>query len=135
MPLGGNRFGLLRQMFSLFITMLIGGLWHGAGWIFIVWGGLHGIYLIINHGWHIIRRALGHDLEKSSWWGRGLSHIITFLAVVVSWVFFRAESFAGAKSILWSMAGMNGISLPTFLAGRFHLIQGRKLSSAWGQAK
>jgi D-alanyl-lipoteichoic acid acyltransferase DltB (MBOAT superfamily) len=117
-PLGGNRKGNSRRYLNMMITMLLGGLWHGAGWTFVVWGGLHGIYLTINHGWHNIRRALGHDLNQSSWWGRGLSYIITFLAVVVSWVFFRSESFVGAKSILWSMAGMNGISLPKSLAGR-----------------
>ena len=44
------------------LTMLLGGLWHGAGWTFVVWGGLHGIYLVINHVWHALRRRLGHDL-------------------------------------------------------------------------
>jgi len=62
-PLGGNRKGSTRRYFNLMVTMLLGGLWHGAGWTFIIWGGLHGIYLAINHVWHGLRRHLGHDLS------------------------------------------------------------------------
>lgn len=126
-PLGGNRKGSMRRSLNLMITMLLGGLWHGAAWTFVVWGGLHGIYLTINHGWHMVRRSLGHDLERSTLLGRGVSYIVTFLAVVVSWVFFRAESFSGAKSIIWSMVGMNGISLPRSLEGQMG-----SLLSEWG---
>ena len=60
-------------------TMLLGGLWHGAGWNFVIWGGLHGIYLVINHGWHRLREALGHDLTKSSRWGRSLLKALLLL--------------------------------------------------------
>ena len=97
------------------ITMLLGGLWHGAGWTFVVWGALHGVYLMINHAWQALRIALGQDITRSSWWGRGLSQLITFTAVVIAWVFFRAESFSGAINVLQAMAGMNGIPLPHFL--------------------
>lgn len=117
-PLGGNRKGNTRRSLNLMITMLLGGLWHGAGWTFVVWGGLHGIYLAVNHGWQSLRRALGHDINHASWLGRGLSYAITFLAVVVAWVFFRAESFTGAKTVLRAMVGMNGLSLPESLSGR-----------------
>ncbi len=110
-PLGGNRKGKWRRYVNLMITMLLGGLWHGAGWTFVVWGALHGFYLMINHGWRALRRALGHDLSCSSWWGRGLSLLITFMAVVVAWVFFRAESFGGAMNILEGMCGVNGFYL------------------------
>ncbi|MFK5948607.1 MAG: MBOAT family protein [Methylococcales bacterium] len=100
-PLGGNRNGNTKRYRNLMITMLLGGLWHGAGWTFIVWGGLHGIFLIINHGWHHLRRHfLGHDLNHSSFIGNLVSCCITFLAVTIAWVFFRATDFSSAVSIL-----------------------------------
>jgi alginate O-acetyltransferase complex protein AlgI len=102
-PLGGNRHGQFRRYLNLLITMLIGGLWHGAGWTFIVWGGLHGIYLIIHHSWQSIRKKLGQDLNRSSWWGRLTGRAITFIAVVIAWVLFRAENLTTARSILGSM--------------------------------
>lgn len=111
-PLGGNRKGPLRRHLNLMATMLLGGLWHGAGWTFVIWGGLHGIYLVINHGWHGLRRAMGHDLNQSGLLGQVLGRLITFLAVVVAWVFFRAENFDVSLSILKGMAGMNGLILP-----------------------
>jgi D-alanyl-lipoteichoic acid acyltransferase DltB (MBOAT superfamily) len=111
-PLGGSRKGKVRRYLNLMITMLLGGLWHGAGWTFVVWGALHGFYLMMNHAWHTVRRALGHDLSHSSCWGRGLSQLITFIAIVVAWVFFRAESFDAAINILSGMIGINGFALP-----------------------
>jgi alginate O-acetyltransferase complex protein AlgI len=102
-PLGGNRHGNLRRYLNLLVTMLIGGLWHGAGWTFILWGGLHGIYLIVHHGWQWARKKLGQDLKKSSWGGRLLGRMITFIAVVIAWVLFRAETLASAKLIVQSM--------------------------------
>ncbi|MEK8020808.1 MAG: MBOAT family O-acyltransferase, partial [Candidatus Parabeggiatoa sp.] len=116
-PLGGNRKGSIRRYINLMITMLLGGLWHGAGWTFVAWGALHGVYLMINHAWRTLRAALGQDITHSSWWGRGLSQLITFTAVVIAWVFFRAESFSGAINVLQAMAGMNGIPLPYFFIG------------------
>jgi hypothetical protein len=104
------------------ITMLIGGLWHGANWTFVVWGALHGFYLIVNHGWHKLRSGLfGHDLKKSTWFGRGTARIVTFLSLAVGWVFFRAESLDGAINILSAMFGGNGISLPRGLHGKLHI--------------
>ena len=109
--LGGNRHGTFRRYLNLMLTMLLGGLWHGAGWTFVIWGGLHGTYLCINHGW----RALCAKLS----WTFAPSHIntlvfgaITFIAVVIAWVFFRAESASGALHILQGMAGCNGVTLP-----------------------
>jgi D-alanyl-lipoteichoic acid acyltransferase DltB (MBOAT superfamily) len=61
-PLGGNRHGQARRYANLLTTMILGGLWHGAGWTFIFWGALHGTYLVVNHGWHWICRLSG--LEK-----------------------------------------------------------------------
>jgi D-alanyl-lipoteichoic acid acyltransferase DltB (MBOAT superfamily) len=109
--LGGNRRGKTRRYVYLAITMLLGGLWHGAGWTFVVWGALHGLYLIINHAWH----ATILNLRLSRFFsGRAYSiasGMLTFFAVVVAWVFFRADSFSGAIAILKGMAGMNGATL------------------------
>ena len=122
-PLGGSRVGKMRRYINLMITMLLGGLWHGAGWTFVIWGLLHGLYLVINQAWHAIRKSIGHDLKTSSWIGRGTARIITFVAVVVGWVFFRAESFNGAVSILSAMAGGNGIALPENFVGKLGAIE------------
>jgi len=113
-PLGGNRYGKTRRHINLMTTMLLGGLWHGAGWTFIFWGGLHGAYLVINHQYRSFRSWIGKDTREDGWLLRGIGWLVTFLAVIVSWVFFRAESFSSAQSILSSMIGLNGISLPGF---------------------
>jgi D-alanyl-lipoteichoic acid acyltransferase DltB (MBOAT superfamily) len=110
--LGGNRQGAARRYLNLLITMLLGGLWHGAGWTFVFWGGLHGLYLIINHAWQALRRAAGFDPGHGTRAGRALARVITFVAVVVSWVFFRAENFDAALAMLGGMAGLNGVTLP-----------------------
>ena len=110
-PLGGNRKGRVRRYLNVMITMVLGGLWHGAGWTFVIWGTLHGLYLLINHGWRALRQALGHDLNSTSWWGRGMAQVVTFTAVVVGWVFFRSETLGGAIHILLTMFGANGLSL------------------------
>lgn len=114
-PLGGSRKGQLRRYLNLVITMLLGGLWHGAGWTFIFWGGLHGTYLVINHLYRSVRKSLGHNLKDDGWLIRGVGWLATFIAVVISWVFFRANNFVTATSILKSMFGFNGIQLPVFL--------------------
>ena len=110
--LGGNRKGSTRRYFNLLITMILGGFWHGAGWTFIVWGGLHGFYLVANHGWRCIREALGQDANSSSWLGRMASLTLTFFVVVIAWVFFRAPNIDTALNILQGMAGVNGLVLP-----------------------
>lgn len=112
-PLGGNRKGKVRRYLNLMTTMLLGGLWHGAGWTFIMWGGLHGLYLIVNHAWHGIRRSLGQNPEQALPAPlRQFSVLLTFLTVVIAWVFFRADTFDHARAIVWAMAGGNGCSLP-----------------------
>ena len=108
--IGGNRKGKIRRHLNLMITMILGGLWHGAGWTFILWGGLHGFYLIINHGW----RAFSKNRDKTRI-NLFFGWIITFLAVVVAWVPFRSESITSAKNFLQSMLGLNGIGLPVSL--------------------
>ena len=116
LPLGGNRRGPWRRAVNLMVTMLLGGLWHGANWTFVAWGGLHGIYIVINHAWHSLNRTLSNYWTfQSGWLTRSLAQGITFLAIVVAWVFFRSESFTGAINMLSSMALLNGISLPVSL--------------------
>jgi alginate O-acetyltransferase complex protein AlgI len=111
-PLGGNRKGVPRRYLNLMVTMVLGGLWHGAGWTFVLWGALHGGYLAVNHGWHALRRRLGHDLESSSAFGRACGCALTFVAVVAAWVVFRAADMASATVMLKAMAGANGLVLP-----------------------
>jgi hypothetical protein len=99
----------VRRYFNLFVTMVLGGLWHGAGWTFVVWGALHGVYLVINHLWQSLRGTEGAaSNSKPRFW----AWLLTFLAVVVGWVFFRAKSVDVAVDILRGMAGLNGIVLP-----------------------
>jgi D-alanyl-lipoteichoic acid acyltransferase DltB (MBOAT superfamily) len=111
-PLGGNRKSRTRRYTNLLLTMLLGGLWHGAGWTFVLWGALHGIYLVINHGWREFRRRLGHNLHHSTPWGRRAGCLLTFIAVVAGWVLFRAPDVTTAQAILCAMAGFNGLVLP-----------------------
>lgn len=99
-PLGGNRYGQLLKYRNLLLTMTIGGLWHGAGWTFVIWGVLHGILLSINHLWREqCNKFPGLKKMMPSW----MSRILTLLAVVVLWVFFRASSVDSATKILSAM--------------------------------
>jgi alginate O-acetyltransferase complex protein AlgI len=94
-PLGGNRKGELLTYRNLLLTMLIGGLWHGAGWTFVVWGGLHGAYLAAGR----LRRG-GQDTERARGLALWRQRLITFHLVCLAWVFFRADSFGTAKDVL-----------------------------------
>ncbi|HEY2343882.1 MAG TPA: MBOAT family protein [Chthoniobacteraceae bacterium] len=108
-PLGGNRYGVVRRYLNLFLTMLLGGLWHGAGWTFLVWGGLHGIYLCINHLW---LRIIGKRAWAQSPPARFVGWAITLFAVIIGWIVFRAASLSTAWAILLGMAGRRGIGSP-----------------------
>ena len=110
--LGGNRRGTLRRYANLFVTMLLGGLWHGAGWTFVVWGALHGAYLCVHQAWSAWREHRGVPRRPATRLGTAAATALTFLAVVVGWVFFRATSFDAATALLGSMAGLHGIVLP-----------------------
>ena len=123
-PLGGNRKGRVRRYANLMTTMLLGGLWHGAGWTFVFWGGLHGFYLVINHAWRHLRKSMGHNLEKDTFLGRLLAGGLTFLAVIVAWVYFRAESFQSANLIISTMFGLQHASfLETTVFSKRELLQ------------
>ncbi len=114
-PLGGNKKGSVRTYTNLFTTFLIGGLWHGAGWTFVVWGGLHGIAMIIHRIWS----SLG--LKLWAW----VAWLVTFNFVNITWVFFRAESFADAWRVIKAMFGMSasGIVLPGFLVRHLSFLE------------
>jgi alginate O-acetyltransferase complex protein AlgI len=101
-PLGGNRLGEQRRYLNLMLTMLLGGLWHGAGWNFLIWGGLHGLYLCVNRLWQEGRGLAGPASRLAAI----LSWSITFFAVVIAWVFFRARTLAGAWQMLASLFGV-----------------------------
>ncbi len=89
------------------ITMLLGGLWHGAGWNFVIWGGLHGVLLILTHAWTAVRERLGlAALGEEGQWTRPLAIAATYGTVVVAWVFFRAETLGGALGVLKGMMGL-----------------------------
>ncbi|MGH8653622.1 MAG: MBOAT family O-acyltransferase [Gammaproteobacteria bacterium] len=107
-PLGGNRSGKVRRYVNLFVTVLLGGLWHGAGWTFVFWGALHGFYLIVNHAWQALRTHLRFPGGGTPW-GRALARLLTLMAVIIGWVFFRAESVEAALNLLSAMGGTHGL--------------------------
>ena len=111
--MGGNRKGRVRRHINLAMTMLLGGLWHGAGWNFVIWGGLHGFYLIVNHGWRALLPKALHDRLSRNIAAGLTSQILTLLAVIVAWVFFRAETLASGISIVGSMLPSIPISEPS----------------------
>lgn len=113
-PLGGNRQGRLRRHCNLMATMLLGGLWHGAGWNFVIWGGLHGLFLVINHAWQSLRPAIGNPTRLA----RTLSVSLTFLCVTFAWVFFRSPDVPSAVRVLSGLAGLDGVLLPASLVSR-----------------
>ena len=112
-PLGGSRLGEQRRYLNLMLTMLLGGLWHGAGWNFFIWGGLHGLYLCANHLWQAWRGTAANSLVGKGY-AKGLSTgfttmlswAITFLAVLIAWVFFRARTAEGAWQMLGGLFGI-----------------------------
>jgi len=98
-PLGGNKKGLFRQQVNVMVTMVLCGFWHGAGWTFVIWGALHGVYLMINHGW---RRLDVHCPRPFGW-------LLTFGSVSFAWVWFRSDSLSAAARISTSLFGLNGL--------------------------
>jgi alginate O-acetyltransferase complex protein AlgI len=102
-PLGGNKRGPARTYVNLMLTMLLGGLWHGASWTFVVWGGLHGLYLA---GERWIRGRTGVAGDPAGALNRVALALVTYMLVNITWVFFRAETFEGAARILAGMVGL-----------------------------
>jgi alginate O-acetyltransferase complex protein AlgI len=105
-PLGGNRCGPHRHLLNLLATMLVGGLWHGAGWTFVFWGLWHGVALCVNHLWRQWRGATA--AATSSWW----AHALTLLTVLFGWVVFRAPNLSTAQTMAENLLGLHGFSVP-----------------------
>ncbi|MMZ58616.1 Peptidoglycan O-acetyltransferase [compost metagenome] len=111
-PLGGNRKGVSRTYFNLVITFVIGGIWHGAGWTFVVWGLLHGIAQVVQRLWN----KTGISLPSWVYW------FITFLFINFSWIFFRAETWNDALKVLRGMFNFGEIHVSIDLLGQVVLI-------------
>jgi alginate O-acetyltransferase complex protein AlgI len=109
-PLGGNRAGPVRTYINLMLTMLIGGLWHGASWAFVVWGGLHGIYLVIER---LIQGTRGIEPRRVT--SIVVGSLLTYALVCITWVFFRATDFTTASQMVKAMFGM-GTDVPGAVA-------------------
>jgi alginate O-acetyltransferase complex protein AlgI len=101
-PLGGNKHGIVRMYSALMITMLLGGLWHGAAWTFVVWGALHGIYLVVER---MLKTKI--HIKIGPYNGIVLA-LLTYTLVNFTWVFFRAREFSTATNMISSMLFMNG---------------------------
>lgn len=108
-PLGGNRNGEFRTYSNLFAVFLIGGLWHGASWMFIIWGALHGFAIVIHRAWQQMNKKMNTLL---AWF-------ITFNFINITWVFFRAKDWTHVANILGGMVGSNGIMFPEKYAKHF----------------
>ena len=106
-PLGGNKHGPARTYMALMGTMLLGGLWHGASWTFVVWGGLHGVYLAAER--FLRARFTGYKPGPLALVALGL---LTYVLVNLTWVFFRAKTFGKAWSVLLGMLGLNAATKP-----------------------
>ncbi|MBN8201508.1 MBOAT family O-acyltransferase [Bacillus sp. NTK034] len=108
-PLGGNRKGIPRTYVNVFLVFFVSGLWHGAGWTFVLWGTLHGAASMLNRLW----KQLGFKMNRFLGW------FITFQFVNFAWVFFRAQSWEDAEKVLKGMFGMSGFSWPEQLTSLF----------------
>jgi D-alanyl-lipoteichoic acid acyltransferase DltB (MBOAT superfamily) len=104
--LGGSRKGPARTYVALAVTMLLGGLWHGAAWTFVIWGALHGLGLAATR---FVQRLRGSDQgQASSWWARLIWIVLTFHFVCFCWIFFRAQSVGHAWAVLRQLATFTG---------------------------
>jgi D-alanyl-lipoteichoic acid acyltransferase DltB (MBOAT superfamily) len=113
-PLGGNRKGTVVTYRNLMLTMLIGGLWHGAAWTFVVWGGLHGAGLAWERWW---RERRGVPARALSGWPRWRARILTFHFVCFAWIFFRSDSFGAAWDMIRGLFTRWGEASPLVTSG------------------
>ncbi|MFK5892050.1 MAG: MBOAT family O-acyltransferase [Pseudomonadota bacterium] len=126
-PLGGNRKGKSRQKINLMVTMILGGLWHGAGWTFIVWGALHGLYLVVNHSWNALVKRLNLGCLFDLLLYKVFAWLLTFMAIHIAWVFFRADDYSTAMTIVSYMFSMDFLNLPDELFGRIGMLESKAL--------
>lgn len=117
-PLGGNRKGSRRTQLNLMLTMLLGGLWHGAAWTFVVWGGLHGLYLVLQRQVpSVVSKAIPVFLSKLTAW------FLVFAGVLIAWVFFRAQTFQDAFTVLEKIFTLDGFQ-PSSILRKFFFLKG-----------
>ena len=122
-PLGGNWRGPRRRYFNLGVVMLLGGLWHGANWTFVAWGGVHGLMLGLNHSWRAIPLSRHPVLKGAA--ARGIAILMTFVAVTLAWVPFRADTLTHAGTMLSAMFDPHGVaSILRFLDVQFFHLKG-----------
>ena len=115
-PLGGSKNGRSRTAVNLLIVMFLGGLWHGAGWTFVIWGLMHGLFLVINHTYRTYLKAKGRENGIFSF--PPLAYLMTMFSVMIGWIFFRAETFSGAFNVIKTMFGQNLILMPSEVFNR-----------------
>ncbi len=112
-PLGGNKVAPLRNYLNLFAVFIIGGFWHGASWMFVIWGALHGGAIVVHRIW----KEFGFTMNQYLAW------FVTFNFVNIAWVFFRAKDLASVEKILAGMVGFGGINLPERLASKLSFLE------------
>jgi alginate O-acetyltransferase complex protein AlgI len=130
--LGGNRRGHLRQIANIMATMLLSGLWHGAGWTFIIWGGLHGAMIVVNHEWRRLAERMRWTFTH--WTCRAAGVLACFTAVTLAWTFFRAPSLSVALGMLGRMLGFHfnrASGLPLHHYGEMYGTIAALLSICW----
>ena len=127
-PLGGNRKGVMRRYLNLMITMVLGGLWHGAAWNFVIWGALHGAYLMLNHLWAAISKKIHFPIDSGRW--RFAAILLTFIAVCFSWIFFRANNIEIALQLAKGAVGGYGVGLPEAIG--YKMGGAKQLLEKWG---
>lgn len=126
--LGGNRRGEARRYVNIMLTMLIGGLWHGAGWTFVAWGGAHGVLLLINHGYRALRGPGRASCAGGAW-----SRPLTLLCVALAWVLFRSRDLHTAGEMFRGLAGLTGFKASSYLGGASdHLLMYDLVTDVWG---
>jgi alginate O-acetyltransferase complex protein AlgI len=111
-PLGGGRSGKIRRYINLLVTMILGGLWHGASWNFVVWGGVHGLLLVVNNIWRQFCNRWMTGISLPSTLVVPASILATFILVTTTWVIFRAETISGAANMLSAMFVLGNTTMP-----------------------
>jgi alginate O-acetyltransferase complex protein AlgI len=112
-PLGGSRSGTVHTYVNLMITMLLGGLWHGAAWTFVMWGALQGLYLVVHRLWAASKLDAVQKLRAAAWWP-WVARLLMFHAVCVGWVFFRSPTFGVARSVFAQLRSGGRVTLASW---------------------
>ena len=118
--LGGNRQGRWRRYRNLMVTMLLGGLWHGAAWTYVVWGALHGAFLCVNHAWRALTRSFDIQATFDQGWFRTASILLTFFVVALAFTVFRAEDFSSSIQLIGNGFNTTAINTPGILGETIH---------------